>query len=186
MQPRAGRQFARDVGHQRFGGRAGPGMRRRLAEDQRIDRKESPGLAIGGAAHHHAIHMGEMVAGVLDGRDAAIEDHRQVRPRGLQAIDAIIIERGNVAVLCRRQALEPGLARMDDQRVGAGGDHRIGHGIERRLRVLVVNADAALDRDRDRRPPPSWRRCIRRQALARPSGRRRSGPPAPGPRGSRR
>ncbi len=38
---------------------------------------------------------------------------------------------------------------MDDQRVGAGGLDAVGEGVERFGRLLVVDADAALDRDRN-------------------------------------
>ena len=41
---------------------------------------------------------------------------------------------------------------MDEERVGAGGDHRVGQRVERDLGVLLVDAEAALDRDRHRRP----------------------------------
>ena len=70
--------------------------------------------------------------------------------RALQAVDARVIERRHVAVLLRRQALEPGLARVHDERIGAGRDGCVGELVERRLRVLLVDADAALDRDRHR------------------------------------
>ena len=40
--------------------------------------------------------------------------------RGLEPIDAIVIERRDVAVLARREPFEPGLARVHDERVDAG------------------------------------------------------------------
>ena len=40
--------------------------------------------------------------------------------RGLEPIDAVVVERRDIAVLARREALEPGLARMHDERVDAG------------------------------------------------------------------
>ena len=52
--------------------------------------------------------------------NAAVDDDRQVRMRGLQPVHEVVVERRDVAVLARRQAFEPGLARVHDQRIGAG------------------------------------------------------------------
>ena len=73
----------------------------------------------------------------------------EVGMRGLEPEHARIIERRHLAVLARRQALQPGLARMHDQRVGAGRLDRVGECRQRLLRVLVVDADAAFDRHRN-------------------------------------
>ena len=70
--------------------------------------------------------------------------------RGLEAEHDVVVERRDVAVLARRQAREPGLARMHDQRVGAGRDDRGGESRQRHLGILVVDADAAFHRHRDR------------------------------------
>ncbi len=70
--------------------------------------------------------------------------------RGLEAIHEVVVERRDVAVLARRQALQPGLARMHDQRIDAGRLHRCGKRVERLLRILLVDADAAFHRDRNR------------------------------------
>src|SRR6266852_3090829 len=71
----------------------------------------------------------------------------------LEPIDAVIVERWDVAVLARREAIEPGLARMHDEGVDARRDHDARERIERFLRILVVDADAAFDghRNPDRR-----------------------------------
>ena len=37
--------------------------------------------------------------------------------------------------------MEPGLARVDDQRIGAGGDDAAGQRIQGRFRILIVDAD---------------------------------------------
>ncbi len=69
--------------------------------------------------------------------------------RGLEPIDAVIVERRHVAVLARRQPFEPGLAGMHDQRVDAGAARpRAVERVERLLGILLVDADAALDGDR--------------------------------------
>ena len=91
-----------------------------------------------------------MLARGLDGRDAAVEHDRQTRMRGLEAKHDVVVERRDVAVFARRQAGEPGLARMHDQRVGAGRDDMSRESRQRLLRILVVDADAAFHRHRDR------------------------------------
>ena len=68
---------------------------------------------------------------------------RQLR---LEPIDQAVIERRDVAVLARRQTLEPGLARVHDQFIGAGRNHRLRQRAQRHFRILIVDADAALDR----------------------------------------
>ena len=52
---RAAGKLALDIRQHRLRRRLGMRERRRLAEDQRIDREQPPRLLIGGAAHHHAV-----------------------------------------------------------------------------------------------------------------------------------
>jgi hypothetical protein len=92
--------------------------------------------------------MRQMFGGFSDADDAAIDDDRHVGHCRLEPIDAVVVQRRNVAVLFRRQAVEPRLARMHDQAVGAGGDHRACQRIECDFGILIINADAALDGDR--------------------------------------
>ena len=58
--------------------------------------------------------------------DAAVEHDLRSRMRGLEPIDASVVERRHFAVLPRREALEPGLAGMHDERVDAGRAYRAG------------------------------------------------------------
>ena len=89
-----------------------------------------------------------MRLGLGDPKDAAVDHDRQLRQRRLQAIHAVIVQRRHVAVLLRRQALQPGFTRMHDQHVDAGVDHGARQRIERQLRILIVDADPALHRHR--------------------------------------
>ena len=85
----------------------------------------------------------------------------QLRPLALQPVDQRVVERRHVAVLLRRQALQPGLARVHDERVGRRPRRTAStRRVERRPRVLLVDADAALHRHRNRH-----RRAHRRHAL---------------------
>src|SRR5256885_5288141 len=51
----------------------------------------------------------------------------------------------SVTILARRQPLEPGLARVHDQRIDARLRDRGGERVERLLGILLVDADAALE-----------------------------------------
>ena len=70
--------------------------------------------------------------------------------RRLQLVDQRIVERRNVAVLLRAKALEPGLAGMDDDappRPPPDARRPARTGL---ARLLLVDADAAFDGDRER------------------------------------
>ena len=66
----------------------------------------------------------------------------------LQLMHQRIVERRNIAVFLWRQPLEPSLAGMDDQGVGARVQNLFGDVEQRRARLLIVDADAAFDRHR--------------------------------------
>ena len=71
--------------------------------------------------------------------------------RGLEPKHDVVVERRDVAVLARRQAGQPGLARMHDQRVGAGRARPSrSTSSSACFGILVVDADAAFHRHRDR------------------------------------
>ena len=99
-------------------------MRRaRALKNQRIDIEQPPRLLIGGAAQHDAIDMQVSCCRL----DVATPPLSTMSPGNARLRrDTIIIERRDIAVLPWRQALEPGLARMHDQRVGAGRHHMAG------------------------------------------------------------
>ena len=73
----------------------------------------------------------------------------QSRMRGFERVDQRIVERRYGAVIFRAQAFEQGLARMDDERRRACGLDRSGQRKQGFRRLLLVDADAAFDRDRD-------------------------------------
>ena len=147
MQPRAPRELVLDIGHHRLEHVLHRGVRRGLAEQLGIDRQQPPRLLIGRPPQHHAIDMVEMRLRLGKAGDAAIDDDGHVGQRGLQPVDPVVVERRDVAVFLRRQSVEPGLAGMHDQRVGAGGDDAARQRVERDLRILIVDADPAFDGD---------------------------------------
>ena len=65
--------------------------------------------------------------------------------RRLQAIDARIVERRHLAVLLRRQPLQPRLAGMHDEGAHAGAGDDVDEALQVALAILLVDADAALD-----------------------------------------
>ena len=122
-------------------------MRRRDAEEQRIDLEQQSRFLIGGAADHDAIDALTLRLHLRETHEATIEHDRQIGIVPLQRAHQRVIERRHIAVLARRQALEPGFARMHDERVGAGGNDTFGEMEQRLARLLVVDADAAFDGD---------------------------------------
>ena len=81
--------------------------------------------------------------------DPAIDADRSGRHRLLEAIDAVVIERRDVAVFLRRQALQPRFTGVNNQRIGTGGDRCARESVKRLFRILIVDADAAFHRHRD-------------------------------------
>src|SRR2546429_1784878 len=65
----------------------------------------------------------EMRHRLLDARDAAVDRDMQIGPGALEPIDAIVIERRNLAVLARRKPVEPGLARIDRKSTRLNSSH---------------------------------------------------------------
>ena len=150
MQPRAAGKLALEIGDQRLGRFPRGGEAGGLAEQQWIDLQETPRLLIGGAPHHDAIEVREMGPGLIEIDHAAIDHDGKTAMRRLEAVDAGVVERRDIPVLARREAGQPRLARMHDERPHPGLLHRIGQRFERLLRVLLVDADAAFDGDRNR------------------------------------
>ena len=66
----------------------------------------------------------------------------------LQAVDAVIIERWDIAVFLWRQAFQPSLAGMDDESRAARLADRGDEAGEILLVILIVDADAAFHRHR--------------------------------------
>src|SRR5580704_13732310 len=108
---------------------------------------ERPRLLIGGAAHHHAVDPTEMRKRRLDPANAAVKNDSQAGMRTFEPIDAIVIEWRDFAVVLWRKSLQPGLAGMDDERIGAGLLDTLCKNLERLFGILLVDADPAFDGD---------------------------------------
>ena len=188
VEPAAAAQMPLDVGHAAPPAPPGATARSASAPNRRaIDLGQQVGVLIGGAAQHHAVDVRQDAPAASSSEPMPPLMHDlELGVRRLQPVDAVVVERRHLAVLLRRQPLQPGLARMHDEGAAAGAGHRVDEALEVRLAVLVVDADAALDRDRHAPRARAWPRRSAPPAPAPPSGRRRSGPPARGPTGSRR
>ena len=85
--------------------------------------------------------------GLVQAVDAAIEDDGEVRVLALDAIDQLVIQRRHFAVFLGRQAIQPGLAGMNDEAADAASGGGADQFAQRRIRLLVIDAEAALHRD---------------------------------------
>ena len=124
--------------------------RRGLATEQRsLHLVQHVGLVVRRAADHHAIAVLEVLMHLRGRGDAAVDRHRQFRSFALEPVGPVVAQRRDLAVLLRRQALQPGLARVHEEHVAAGGRHGIDEGEEEVVILLLVHAQTALHGDRD-------------------------------------
>ena len=82
-------------------------------------------------------------------RKAAVENDRPIGVGALQRMNERMVERRNCAIVLGAQSLEPGFARMNDKRSRARRLHRFREGEQSLARLLLVDAGAALHRDRN-------------------------------------
>ena len=138
------------VDHRRFDGveveRCG-----RRCEEARVPVGHRGRMVIGGAPDHHAVDDGQVALDFVGAGDAAVGDEHQPREVTLQADDDVVPERRQLAVLLRADAVQPGVAGMDDKDVAAttlgDGADEIAHEV---VALGTVDADAMLDGHRDR------------------------------------
>src|SRR6516225_12147527 len=102
MKPHAACKLALHIGNERCRRGARRRKWRRIVENASIDGKKPPRLLIGRAAHHDTIHPIKMRGHFGQTANPAIEHDWQPRMRRFEAIDAIVVERRNFAVLFRR------------------------------------------------------------------------------------
>src|SRR5262245_31991427 len=147
IQPRALGELSLDVRHEEV--EHLETRRRSLirSEQRAIDLGKEVRISIGSAAEHHAIHLRQLRFGRGKRLDPAIENDLELRPTRLQAMNPPVIEGRQVAVLLRAEAFEPSLARMHDEGPAACFGNGRDEPVEACFGVLVVDADAAFDRD---------------------------------------
>src|SRR6266850_1745317 len=124
---------------------------------------EHPRVVIRGSAEHHAIHMIRMKFDFFVRADAAVDHDSELRKVLLQPIDVLVLERRNLAVLFRREALEDGIARVDDEGPAAGRGDRGDKVPEKGVILDPVDAGSMLHRDRNADFAPDSRDALRDQ-----------------------
>jgi hypothetical protein len=97
--------------------------------------------------------MGQVRGDLLVRLHPAVEHDGQLRKLALELVDQLVAQRRHLAVLLGAQALEPGVAGVDDEDLAAGLGHRADEVAHEGVALFLVDADAVLDRDRQRRLP---------------------------------
>ena len=121
-------------------------------EQARIGLREQPRIVIRDAAEHHAIDVASSRSMARHASMPPLMTIVQLGKLALQPVHDVVAQRRHFAVLLRRQALQHGIARMHDEHVAAAprdGADEVAH---EAVVLVVVEADAVLDRDRDRAP----------------------------------
>ena len=102
---------------------------------------------IGGPAQHDAINVIQVLQRLIQVTNSAVYTNENIWKFAFETIHAIIVQRWNIPVFLGRQTIQPGLAGMHPDSVSAGVTHRARQGRQCNLRILIVNADAAFDRN---------------------------------------
>ncbi len=78
---------------------------------------------------------------------AAVEDHGKMRKCSLECVNALGLQRRDVAVLRRGQSVEQGLASVEVERVAAGVHQRGDEAVQVVIGVGIVDAKPTLHGD---------------------------------------
>ena len=119
-----------------------------VMEERGIHSRPQQGMGVGGPAHHHPIHVGQLA--LAGGRilEAAIELDQQLGAFRLKPMHQVPAQRRDGAVLFRIQAFQPGLSGMHREAASAAGGHRVHEVEEMVIGIELVDADAVLHRHR--------------------------------------
>jgi len=142
----------------------GAPARRRHAEQGLLRERQEIRVLVGLPADHRAIHAGEFVAEGPEVPETAVEHDGEFREVPLQPMNVVVLQRRNLPVLLRRQAGEDRLPRVHDEHPAAGFGHRPHEAGEEFVVVVVVDADAGLDRHRHIHDLPHRRDAVAHQA----------------------
>ena len=145
VQVRAARHLGLDIRNQRIDHVGAAGDRALLAEDAAVHVGQQVGVVVDLAAEHHAIDVLQVLVALVQRLDAAVDDDVQLREFLLQPIHRLVAERRNLAVLLRRQAFQPGLARMHDEGLAAGFGDGLDEAAHEHVVLGLVHAEAMLD-----------------------------------------
>ena len=113
----------------------------------RVELRDEPRILIRGAPEHHAVDVRRARARTC--RASVSPPLITIRERGelaLQPMHARIVERRNLAILLRAQAVQPRLARVHDERVAAGRRDGRDEAAHELVGIVVVDAEPRLHR----------------------------------------
>jgi hypothetical protein len=106
-------------------------------------------VVIGRAAQHHPVKaLVQECLRLREAGDPAVDADYKVGEPLLHLQHEVVVQGRDLAVLLRRKALEPGLARMDDDVADPCPGQRLDEMGQDSFRILLIDADAALHRHR--------------------------------------
>lgn len=116
-----------------------------VAEDPFVCIVQEPRVLVRFTADHHSVQVLKLLLHLVERLDAAVDADVQVRHFGLEAMDKIVVQRRDLAVLLGAESLEPRLARMDDEHLATCVADSLYKISEEFPAVELVDPDAALD-----------------------------------------
>ena len=149
MQAHTFGQLCRNIGLIGFQCRKGIAMGCGFPIKQRVNLQQHFRIMIGGPPQHDAVKLCQMRQALRQRGQATIEDNRNMWIFTLDLMHKCIVERRNIAVFLRAQAFEPGLAGMDNQKIGSRLQRRGDKSPQCDFGVLFVDANAAFNGDRN-------------------------------------
>ncbi len=115
----AGLGHAIDVGQHGSNDAVPIGGRAIVAVDLAVGSGEEVGVVVGGAADHGGVHLLTLGLSLVEGEDAAVDFDEKLGEVAFEAVDVVVAERRDGAVVLGVEALEPGFAGMDGEVLAA-------------------------------------------------------------------
>jgi hypothetical protein len=116
-----------------------------VAVDLAVGGGEEVGVVVGGAANHGGVHLGALGLGLVEGKDAAVDFDEELGKVAFEAVDLVVAQGRDRAVVLGVEALEPGFAGMDGEMLAAcaaDDRHEFDHIF---VAIAIVYANAVLD-----------------------------------------
>ena len=120
---------------------------RRAFEKARVPLAHQPGVVVGGAAQHHAVHVRQVRGDLFVAAHAAVQADGQLRKVALELPDPLVAQRRHFAVFLGAEALQSGIAGVHDEYAAARLCHFAHEVAHEGVAFFAVNADAVLDGD---------------------------------------
>ncbi len=96
----------------------------RLTENAAVSIGQYPRIMVDRTSNHDAIDLLQMLSGLIQRHDAAVDDNLKIGKILLDPVDSLILQRRLVTILFGAEALQPGLAGMDNKAVASAlGDN---------------------------------------------------------------